>query len=138
MSERLLTYRGTVHAWHCDHMGHMNVMWYVGKFDEATWQLFAAMGLTAEFMRNNKRGMAGVEQRISYKKELFPGDTISIYSRILEMKEKAIHIEHEMLHDASGTIAAAMIVVAVHIDTTRRKAISFPAEVKAKAAALAV
>ena len=25
------TYRGAVYPWHCDHMGHMNVMWYVGK-----------------------------------------------------------------------------------------------------------
>jgi acyl-CoA thioester hydrolase len=32
----VLTYRGTIYPWHCDHMGHMNVMWYVGKFDEAT------------------------------------------------------------------------------------------------------
>jgi acyl-CoA thioester hydrolase len=31
-----LTYRGTVYPWQCDHIGHMNVMWYVGKFDEAT------------------------------------------------------------------------------------------------------
>ncbi|HXP70110.1 MAG TPA: thioesterase, partial [Candidatus Dormibacteraeota bacterium] len=42
--ERAITYRGVVKAEHCDHMGHMNVMWYVGKFDEASWQLFAAMG----------------------------------------------------------------------------------------------
>lgn len=35
------TYRGTVYPWQCDHMGHMNVMWYAGKFDEATWQLHA-------------------------------------------------------------------------------------------------
>jgi hypothetical protein len=34
-----ITYRGVVHPWHCDHMGHMNGMWYVGKFDEATWNL---------------------------------------------------------------------------------------------------
>ena len=34
----IVTYRGTVFPWHCDHMGHMNVMWYTGKFDEATWQ----------------------------------------------------------------------------------------------------
>jgi hypothetical protein len=29
------TYRGTVCPWQCDHVGHMNIMWYVGKFDEA-------------------------------------------------------------------------------------------------------
>ena len=33
MSEPLLTDRGTVYPSHCNHVGHMNVMWYVGKFD---------------------------------------------------------------------------------------------------------
>lgn len=27
---------GSAYPWHCDHVGHMNVMWSVGKFDEAT------------------------------------------------------------------------------------------------------
>lgn len=40
------THRSVVYPWHCDHMGHMNVMWYAGKFDEATWALFHAIGLT--------------------------------------------------------------------------------------------
>src|SRR3954452_23114384 len=35
MQAGLLTYKGAIYPWHCDHMGHMNVMWYVGKFDEA-------------------------------------------------------------------------------------------------------
>ena len=35
------SYRGAVYPWHCDHMGHMNVMWYIGKFDEATWTFFS-------------------------------------------------------------------------------------------------
>ena len=58
------TYRGTVYPWQCDHMGHMNVMGYVGKFDEATWQLFHAIGITASFLREQRRAMAAVDQRI--------------------------------------------------------------------------
>ena len=65
----MLTYRGTVYPWHCDHMGHMNVMWYVGKFDEATWQFFHAVGLSPSLLRERWRGMAAVEQRISYARE---------------------------------------------------------------------
>ena len=34
MTEFHVTYRGTVYPWHCDHIGHMNVMWYSGKFDD--------------------------------------------------------------------------------------------------------
>ena len=44
------TYRGTIYPWQCDHMGHMNVMWYVGKFDEATWQFFSMLGLTPAWL----------------------------------------------------------------------------------------
>jgi hypothetical protein len=40
------TYRGTVYPWQCDHVGHMNIMWYVGKFDEANWNFLARPGLT--------------------------------------------------------------------------------------------
>jgi acyl-CoA thioester hydrolase len=45
------TYRGTVYPWQCDHVGHMNIMWYVGKFDEANWNLFARIGLTPSYLR---------------------------------------------------------------------------------------
>ena len=51
MAHPVDTYRGTIYPWHCDHMGHMNVMWYVGEFDEATWHLLASAGLIAKRMR---------------------------------------------------------------------------------------
>ena len=69
------TYRGTVYPWHCDHIGHMNVMWYVGKFDEASWNMFARLGLTPSYLRESGRGMAAVQQNISYKRELLAGDS---------------------------------------------------------------
>jgi hypothetical protein len=34
MPDLPITYRVVVYPWQCDHKGHMNVMWYVGKFDE--------------------------------------------------------------------------------------------------------
>src|SRR5476649_996253 len=68
------TYRGTVYPWQCDHVGHMNIMWYVGKFDEANWNLFARVGLTPTYLRQSGRGMAGVQQNISYRHELLAGD----------------------------------------------------------------
>src|SRR5690349_22890755 len=64
------TYRGTVYPWQCDHVGHMNIMWYVGKFDEANWNLFARLGLTPSYLRESGRGMAAVQQNITYKREL--------------------------------------------------------------------
>jgi acyl-CoA thioester hydrolase len=51
MPDLPITYRGVVYPWQCDHMGHMNVMWYVGKFDEATWQILSMLDLTPSFLR---------------------------------------------------------------------------------------
>jgi thioesterase superfamily protein len=58
--------------------GHMNVMWYVGKFDEATWNLFAHVGLDSSALRVLGSVMVAVEQRLQYKKELFAGDVVRI------------------------------------------------------------
>ena len=84
------TYCGTVYPWQCDHVGHMNIMWYVGKFDEANWNLFARIGLTPTYLRESNRGMAAVQQNITYKRELLAGDIVEIRSMLLEIREKSI------------------------------------------------
>ncbi|HXY04318.1 MAG TPA: thioesterase family protein [Terriglobales bacterium] len=130
MSEWKITYRGIVYPWHCDHMGHMNVMWYAGKFDEACWQLLAMVGLDATRFARDGSGMAAVEQHIQYKRELHPGDAITIQSAVLEVKDKSIHMLHKMVNDASGEVAAITVVVGVHIDASIRKAIRLPEDVR--------
>jgi acyl-CoA thioester hydrolase len=136
MSQRILTYKGVVYPWHCDHIGHMNVMWYVGKFDEATWHLFAAIGLTPTFLRENGRGMAAVEQNIAYKRELMAGDIVSVYSSVLEIKDRSMRFGHEMQRADTGEIAATTVLTAVHLDAALRRACTFSEEVKARATAL--
>ena len=131
--ERAITYRGVVKAEHCDHMGHMNVMWYVGKFDEASWQMFAAMGLTRSRMQKEKRGVAGVEQRIEYKRELRAGDVITVRSAVNEVKEKVVRLTHVMTNDDTGEVAAIMHLVAVYFDTEARKSLPLPAELRERA-----
>ncbi len=129
MSDQSITYRGTVHSWHCDHMNHMNVMWYVGKFDEATWQFFAGIGLSRSRLSKEGTGMAAVEQRIEYKRELHAGDLITIRSAALEITEKSIRFYHEMSNDETGELAARTILVAVYFDTSARKSRPIPADI---------
>ena len=100
------TYRGTVYPWQCDHVGHMNIMWYVGKFDEANWNLFARLGLTPSYLRESGRGMAAVQQTITYKRELLAGDIVEVRSRLLEIRDKSIRFLHEMRNGETGEIAA--------------------------------
>ena len=130
-----VTYKGVVYPWQCDQMGHMNVMWYTGKFDEATWNLFAELGITPTYMREQHRGMAGVQQNTAYKEELFAGDVIEVRSRVLEVREKVIRFLHEMRNIEKGTVAATSEITAVHLDRKARKACAFPAAIRAAAEA---
>ena len=133
MSGGFLSYRGAVYPWQCDHMGHMNVMWYVGKFDEATWNFFAELGLTRAYLQANGRGMAAVEQVIQYKKELMAGDTVAVHSAVVDIKEKVLRFSHEMRNTQSGEVAATTALTAAFLDTAARKAARFPAEIQARA-----
>jgi acyl-CoA thioester hydrolase len=127
------TYRGTVYPWHCDHIGHMNVMWYVGKFDEANWNLIARIGLTPTYLRQSGRGMAAVQQNISYKRELLAGDIIEIASCVLEVGNKSVRFLHEMRNAETGELAATCEITGVHMDRQARKSAAFPEEVRAAA-----
>jgi acyl-CoA thioester hydrolase len=119
------TYCGTVYPWQCDHVGHMNIMWYVGKFDEANWNLFARLGLTPTYLRESGRGMAAVEQNISYRRELLAGDIVEVRSVVLEIREKSIRFRHEMRNAETGEIAAICEITGVHMDRQARKSIAF-------------
>jgi acyl-CoA thioester hydrolase len=111
-------------------MGHMNVMWYVGKFDEATWQLFGSLGLSATRLRQEGIGMAAVEQHIEYKRELRAGDLLTINSSIQEVREKVVVFSHEMINQETQELAARTVLTGICIDISTRKARSLPAEIR--------
>ena len=130
------TYCGTVYPWRCDHVGHMNIMWYVGKFDEANWQLFARVGLTPTYLRESGRGMAGVQQNITYQRELLAGDVVEIRSVLLKVRDKSIRsirFRHEMRNTETGETAATCEITAVHLDRQARKSIAFADSIRNKA-----
>ena len=130
------TYRGVVYPWQLDHMDHMNVQFYTARFDEATWHLFAALGMTTGYFNANRRGMAALEQRTLYKKELHAGALIRITSELLEMKPKTIRFLHRMYDTESADEVASSELVGAHLDTDARKAVPFPEEIVKRQAAL--
>ncbi len=126
MTEWLETYRGTVYPWHCDHVGHMNVMWYVGKFDEATWQFMSHFDITPDYLRENQRGMAALEQNIKYLRELRAGDVVAIRSAVIEVTPKVVRFVHEMRDASNQELAAVTRLTGIHMDTEQRASCPFP------------
>lgn len=132
----LVTYRGAVCASQCDHIGHMNIVSYGAKFDEANWVLFCEIGLTPSYLRSDRHGMAGVQQNITYKQELFAGDVIEVRSQLLEIGEKRLRMRHEMHNIETASVAAVCEITAVHLDKQVHKACAFPPAIRQAASAL--
>ena len=130
------TYRGTVYPWQCDHVGHMNIMWYVGKFDEANWNLFARIGLTPSYLRESGRGVVAVQQSTAYKRELLAGDIVEVKSTLLEIGDKSIRFRHEMRNAETGEISAMCEIAGVHMDRQARKSATFADAIRRTAARL--
>jgi acyl-CoA thioester hydrolase len=130
------TARGIVHAWQCDHMGHANLRAYAEFFEQALWHVFNRIGMTPSLLRTNDYRMAGVQQNISYRKELLPGDLVYVRSRLAEISERKLRMEHEMVNAESEEICATCELTAVCIDAKTRKPRPFPREVSEKARGL--
>ncbi|HVN47920.1 MAG TPA: thioesterase family protein [Bacteroidota bacterium] len=132
-AELPITYRGVVHPWQCDLMGHMNVVHYVSKFDDAAWQFFSMLGVDAGYFKKNHCGVAALEQHITYKSELHVGCTVTIRSGIVDTTEKVFRIRHEMYNNAMNELSAVMILTAVHFHTQKRKSCPFPKDIRTRA-----
>ena len=73
--------------------------------------------------------MAGVEQKISYRRELRAGELVSIGSVLVEIRDKVLRFVHEMHNTETGEIAAVCALTGVHIDAQTRKSCALPTEI---------
>tara|TARA_B100000676_G_C18084281_1_gene853717 strand:+ start:3981 stop:4400 length:420 start_codon:yes stop_codon:yes gene_type:complete len=130
------TYRGVVYPHQLDHMGHMNVQWYASKFDEATWHLFAAVGLTNHYMSESGNGMVALEQNNKYIAELMAGQLLVVRTRVVDVREKTLRFLHTMYNAERDSEVATAELLGLHIDRSLRKSCPLPDTVRARAAEL--
>ena len=98
----------------------------------------AMMGMTAQYLKDAKRGMAAVDQRIAYRREALPGDVVTIRTAIIEVRPKSVRFVHEMRRGDLGDLLATMVVTGVHIDGVGRRATEFDKQIHAKSLAMKV
>lgn len=129
MTQLIETYRGFVYPWQMDHIGHLNVQFYVGKFDEASWHVLATFSITPSYLQDNNRRVVAAEQNIKYQQEVRSGSLLVIKSIVEEVKSRVIKYKHIMYNDESKEQVAEMRLTVIHIDTEARESSDFPPEI---------
>lgn len=127
---KLCTYKGAVQTFECDSNRHMNVMYYINKFELAGRNMSMEMGIKKAFMETNNIGLAVVEQQILYKREVFEDDILHIYSQVTDCTNKVFTVFHEMYNAETNELSATMLAKLVMFDMNARKAVSIPVQIR--------
>ncbi len=123
---KVLTYKGAVMTWECDSNRHMNVMYYISKFELAGRHFSLEMGFD-ELGDSDKLGIVVLEQQVKYLREVFEDDLLYIESSLLKVGNKAFTIHHQMFKTKTKTVVSEMNIVLVLFDKINRKALPIPA-----------
>ena len=126
--QKILTYKGAVMTWECDSNQHMNVMYYINKFESAGRNFGLHLGIHDKM--SNEVGSVVVEQTIKYIKEVFEDDLLNVESSLLKVGNKSLIVLHEMYNGATTEKVAEMKLVLVLFDKVNRKALTLPEELK--------
>jgi acyl-CoA thioesterase FadM len=85
----------------CDQAGHVNVRVFMELADEATWILLAdALG--------GRAGLRIDQIRISFKRELFRGDVVTVHSGVRRADAQGVDVVHGIVHQPSGAVACVV------------------------------
>jgi len=123
MAEWVHTFKGAVLASEYDFASHMNSRMYVSRFDQATWFLLHAIGMTPASMKQLNLRVAIVRQNFQFLEELRGGELVEIKSGFLAVGEKYFRFLHQMYDDETGKMVATCDSVAVQASLESGKSV---------------
>jgi acyl-CoA thioester hydrolase len=133
MAEWVHTFKGAVLASEYDDASHMNSRMYVARFDQATWFLLHAIGVTPASIKQQNQRIAIVRQNYQFLEELRGGELVEIKSGFLAVGEKYFRFLHQMYDFETGKMVATCDSVAVQASLESGKSIALTASLQEKA-----
>ena len=138
MADWIETFKGVIDAREYDPNAHMNTQAYVSRFDQATWFLLAAVGLTPRTVRRRNRRIAVLRQSFNFVHELKGSELIVIRSGFVAVGDKHLRFQHRMIDVEIDKLMAACDGTAVEVSIENDRAVPIDAAIKDSAKALLV
>ena len=127
---------GVVHPWLCDAMGHLTTRHYLAFFDDASYQLFAALGYDPAAGQIAQQGWADVRHELEYRAELPVGALIRIDGRVVALGRSSITTELRIFARSDDRLCATLVARTVCFDLAARRSRPLPASLIERAADL--
>jgi acyl-CoA thioester hydrolase len=137
LGEAVEVWRGSVAAWECDAMGHLNVGFYVAKAMEGLAGLAAELGMPHAFAPDARATLMVREQHIRFLREARPNAPLTMTGGVVEIGETDARLLLLLRH-GTGELAASFQTVVAHATAHEGRAFPWPARVLERARALGV
>ena len=138
MNDYMESYRGQVLMRECDLLGHMNIQYYGSRISVAMCNMFYAIGLDPEDLKNGKRGLAVVHQDSRYVAELHAGDIIHMESAVVGSSEKTVTFDHRLYNSVTGDLVFSSRMTSAYMDLESRKATSLSDTIRQRVSELKI
>lgn len=126
-----LSFRGVVHPWMCDAMGHMNVRHYTGLFDDCCWHVLTFLMHSEESV-----GWVAATMTIEFLHEVTPRTTLVLYPTIVRIGSKSVSTQIDMRDASTDIHYATANFVSVLFDLKARTSLILPEDVRIRAGKL--
>lgn len=127
-----LAFRGVVHPWMCDAIGHLNVRHYAGLFDDCCWHVLTFL-LPSE---DSGIGWVAASMSIEFMREVAPRTMLVLSPSIVRIGSKSVSTLIAMRDASNGTTYATANFVSVLFDLKARTSLALPEGFHARASKL--
>ena len=131
------TSAGRVQPGDLDEFGRMGICGFIHKFTDASMQIGAAVGLTADYIKTGRRGFSTFEFRLRIGGSLGLGDRYRIRTGIAHLGNSSLRFLHVM-SDGEGREVARLGQFGVTLDLDARRPAALAPELRERALKLVV
>jgi len=124
-----LAARDRVKAWEIDESGAMSLPAHIHRFSAASMQTLAAVGMTARYMQDCRRGYSTFELDFTQVAGAGVGDIIDITTSVAHLGNSSLRLAHRMT-GRNGAEIAFLMQSGVHLDTDARRSTAIPDELR--------
>ena len=125
------TYRTVVRPEWLDYNGHMHDASYAAVLSDANEELFAALGLSADYRTASGASLYTVECHIRYLASCSLGQVLRAATTMVAADAKKVRLHTELADDAGEPVATGESLY-LHVDTARRAVTAMPPDRRAR------
>ena len=134
----LQMFLGFVNQWECDHIGHMNAMFYLNRAYHGWAAFAAAINLKSAFQREAPSTVLPREVHLRYHKEMRGGESAEMRGGVVDFTEDSVTLYQELRNPLNGDLNATFRIVLDHVEAQIGKPFPWPKKSRAPLEALRI